>query len=74
MGLASLLESGTIRSRLTAALVLLAALPVLTLLASVGVLQRMSGNTHQVEVAGGLRRSTFIVAAHTTSNAWKPES
>ena len=72
MGPAKLLESGTIRSRLTAALVLLAALPVLTLLASVGVLEGMSGNAHQLEVAGGLRRSTFIVAAHTTSNAWKP--
>lgn len=73
MGPARLLESGTIRGRLTAALVLLAALPVLTLLGSAVVLERMSGNSHQVEVAGGLRRSTFIVAAHTTSNAWAPE-
>ena len=44
-----LLETGTIRRRLLAAVLLLAALPILVLLASLFLLERMSSDARHVE-------------------------
>src|SRR5262245_35331211 len=71
MRLVQILETGTIRSRLTGALVLLASIPVLVLVVSLYLLGRMSGDARRIEFAASLRMGTFVVAArleHYLSN------
>jgi signal transduction histidine kinase len=67
-----LLETGSIRLRLQAAVLLLAALPTLVLLTSFYQLDRMSSDARHIALAGGLRTSAFIVAAQLNSHLANP--
>jgi signal transduction histidine kinase len=69
---AAWLERGPIRTRLMAALVLLALLPILLLAVSLAWTGRMTGDARRIEVAGGLRMSGFIIAAQLNSHIAHP--
>ena len=72
MRLARILETGTIRSRLTGALVLLAAIPVLLFAVSLVLLTRMSGDARRIEHAASLRMGIFVVAARLEHHIANP--
>ncbi len=69
----TLLESGSIRRRLQASIVVLALLPLVVLIVSVQQLQSMSNDARHVALAGTLRMSAFIVAAQLNSHLAHPE-
>lgn len=69
----TLLETGSIRARLQASIVLLALLPFVVLLVSLHQLTSMSNDAQQVALAGSLRMSAFIVAAQLNSHLAQPQ-
>jgi signal transduction histidine kinase len=68
-----ILETGTIRSRLMGALVLLAAIPVLVLVVSLYLLGRMSGDARRIELAASLRMGSYAVAARLEHHLSSPD-
>ncbi len=74
MSLWSSLETGSIRKRLQASIVLLALVPFVVLLVSLQQLQSMSGDAQRIALAGSLRMSAFIVAAQLNSHLANPQT
>lgn len=73
MRLARVLETGTIRSRLLGALVLLAVMPILVLVVSLVLLRSAFGDARRVELAASLRMGGFLVAAEVGAYTVVPD-